>query len=56
MSPSTFKLHEQLFRHAAGMVAAYKAWLDKQVLDNPDPADHFKEVDEQIKQQSARAK
>ena len=43
MTPSTYKLHEQLFRHAAGMLAAYKNWLDKQVVENPDPVEYFKE-------------
>ncbi len=56
MTPSTYQLHQQLFRHAAGMLAAYKNWLDKQVVENPDPVEIFRDLDDQIVKQSGRAK
>lgn len=52
MTPTDYKLHELLMRHFTGMLGAYKNWLDKQVVENPDPIAALKG---EIKEQEPRA-
>lgn len=62
MTPADYKLHELMLRHAngilaahadmmrqaTGLLAAYRTWLGKQVIEDPDPVEHFTEKAEAL--------
>lgn len=53
MTAEEYKLHEIMIRHATGMIATYKTWLGKQVIEDPDPVEHFTEKAEAIAKRDA---
>jgi hypothetical protein len=50
MKPASLKLHQTLIRLAKGMLSAWEEWVRAHIQNNPDPVQHFKEVDKEIQQ------